>query len=81
MVTDKKDFLDFIQYNFGMYTDGNIDEDDFLQAVEEYMFGVSKPRGYNLNGEFIERQPNGPAYHRRIKVVDELTDDYLKDLN
>ena len=43
-----------------MYTDGNIDEDDFLQAVEEYMFGVSKPRGYNLNGEFIERQPANP---------------------
>ena len=58
MVINRKDFLDFIQFNFGMYTDGNIDEDDFLQAVEEYMFGVSKPRGYNLNGEFIERQPN-----------------------
>ena len=39
---NKPDFLDFIQYNFGMYTDGNINEDDFLQAVEEYMFGVSK---------------------------------------
>ena len=32
---DKQDLLDFIQYNFGMYTDGNIDEDDFLQAAEE----------------------------------------------
>jgi hypothetical protein len=41
-----------------MYTDGNIDEDDFLQAMEEYMYGVSKPRGYNINGEFIEREPN-----------------------
>jgi hypothetical protein len=41
-----------------MYTDGNIDEDDFLQAAEEYLFGVATPRGYNLNGEFIERQPS-----------------------
>jgi hypothetical protein len=55
---DKEDLLDFIQYNFGMYTDGNIDEDDFLQAAEEYLFGVATPRGYNLNGEFIERQPS-----------------------
>ena len=55
---NKPDFLDFIQYNFGMYTDGNINEDDFLQAVEEYMFGVSKPKGYNLNGEFIKRELN-----------------------
>tara|TARA_R100001163_G_C4982098_1_gene137848 strand:+ start:206 stop:379 length:174 start_codon:yes stop_codon:yes gene_type:complete len=55
---NKADFLDFIQYNFGMYTDGNIDEDDFLQAVEEYMYGVQSPRGYNLNGEFIQRELN-----------------------
>ena len=57
-IKDKKDFLDFIHYNFGMYTDGNIDEDDFLQAMEEYLYGVSTPRGYNLNGEFIEREPS-----------------------
>ena len=57
-IMDRKDFLDFIHYNFGMYTDGNIDEDDFLQAMEEYMYGVSTPRGYTLNGEFIEREPN-----------------------
>jgi len=54
---NRADFLEFIHYNFGMYTDGNIDEDDFLQAMEEYMYGVSKPRGYNLNGEFIQREP------------------------
>ena len=56
-IIDKKDFLDFIHYNFGMYTDGNIDEDDFLQAMEEYMYGVSTPRGYTLKVEFIKRQP------------------------
>ena len=52
---DRQDLLDFIQYNFGMYTDKNIDEDDFLQAMEEYLYGVSTPRGYNLNGEFIDQ--------------------------
>ena len=60
-IIDRKDFLDFIQYNFGMYTDGNIDEDDFLQAIEEYLYGISTPRGYNLNGEFIEREPSTDA--------------------
>ena len=55
---NKADFLDFIHYNIGMYTDGNIDEDDFLQAVEEYMYGKQSPRGYNLNGEFIKRELN-----------------------
>ena len=55
---NKADFLDFIHYNFGMYTDGNIDEDDFLQAVEECMYGKQSPRGYNLNGEFIKRELN-----------------------
>ena len=57
-IIDRKDFLDFIQYNFDMYIGGNIDEDDFLQAMEEYLYGVSTPRGYNLNGEFIEREPS-----------------------
>ena len=56
-IIDRKDFLDFIHYNFDMYINNNIDEDDFLQAMEEYLYGVSTPRGYNLNGEFIEREP------------------------
>ena len=57
-IIDRKDFLDFIHYNFDMYINNNIDEDDFLQAMEEYLYGVSTPRGYNLNGEFIEREPS-----------------------
>ena len=56
-IKDRKDFLDFIHYNFDMYISRNIDEDDFLQAMEEYLYGVSTPRGYNLKGEFIEREP------------------------
>jgi hypothetical protein len=59
---DKKDLLDFIQYNFGMYTDGNIDEDDFLQAAEEYLFGVEIPFRSNLGPEVISKVMNTDKY-------------------